>query len=179
MSYYKNMKNKIVFAVIAAIAVLIIGFVISSSSENVKGVSSAGVTNTSAKLYTASLVPSTDTATTTSLYNSDSTDRAIVSTVGYCSSVGTSKTFLTGTGLASWLVQLATSSVGNLGLQGNTNYAASLTLSTSSPWVFVSSTTEPVLNAVGRTWPSGTYLNITFNATNTAACTIGVNTVSL
>lgn len=143
----------------------------------VTGISSPGVNNSSAKLYTSTVAPATNSGTTTSIYNSDGTDRGIIYGVTYCTGVGTSQTYLTGTGLAAFSLVMSTSTSA-VDAKTNANSAFALTIATSSPWEeqFTSSLAN---GAVSGVWPSGTYLNITFNATNTAACTVGVGTVSL
>lgn len=147
--------------------------------QGVKGISSVGASNSDAKIATITMAPLTAAATTTSILNDGGTDRAIESSMAYCTGVGTSKTFLTGAPLASLRVQMATTSVGFLGLRGNTNLASDLTVATSSAWSYVSSSTDTIPQYMGQLWPVNTYLSITFNATNTAACTVGVHYIQL
>lgn len=175
--------NKIFIGVGAVVCLIIglgIGYKLYSNPINLaQGVSTVGATNNTAKLATITMAPLTAGATTTSLFNGDGTDREVTSSVIACTSVGTSQTFTTGSGLASWTLQAATTSVSGLGLNGNTNYAANLTLATSSAWYYQASTTETVPIYVGRVWPTQTYLSFGFNATNTAACTVGVHYINL
>ncbi len=172
-----NTKNTIVSVLV--VLLLGIGAFLFGTSQNsaVQGVSQAGVINSSAKLYSTSMAPATASATSTSILNTDSTDRGIIFGVTSCSAVGTSKTYLTGAGLAALLVNVSTSTSA-IYSNGGATKALSLTIATSSAWEeqFVSS---PANGAVSFVWPTGTYLNFTFNATNTAACTVGVATVSL
>lgn len=177
------MKKYLPFVAFVVILGGITGLYFKNSTINytntIGAVSSVGITNNSAKEFTITMSPATASATTTSLFNSDSTDREITSSVAACNTVGTSLTYLTGAPLAALLLQMSTSTVGNTGLQGNTNYASNLTIATSSAWSYQASTTEATPTYVGRVWPAGTYLNITFNATNTAQCTVGVRVLSL
>jgi len=145
----------------------------------VQGVSPAGSTGSTQKLYTIDVAPAT--ATSTFLFNTDGTDRAVTDVLAYCTSVGTSKTGFTGTGLANWNVTAATTSVNTVPVLSavNTNYLTNTNISTSSAWSYFSSSTMATANDMTRVWPTGTYLMFSFNATNTAACTIGVRTVSL
>lgn len=139
--------------------------------------SPVGTTNNSAKIATVVAVPSTVAATTSSILNNGGYDRSIRGAFAYCTGVGTSYTYLTGAPLAAWTIQMSTSTVG-IDAKTNTNYPASFTLATSSPWDWESYLGTSATDA-NLVWPSGTYLNMTFNATNTAACTIGVDYLSL
>lgn len=175
------MTKKIIYSAVGVILLVCAFFVgksFGTADQFAGATSTTGATNTTAKLYSIAMAPATDSASTTSLYNGDSVDRGIIQSVAFCTGVGTSKTYLTGTGLASWTLQMSTSTA-SVDAKANTNYASNLTLATSSAWVEVASTTYAVLGATGLVWPTGTYLNITFNATNTAACTVGVSAVSL
>jgi hypothetical protein len=174
-------------SIIGAVALVLVGFAVGYGVFGNKvtvieqigqAVSVAGVTNSTARL--ASVVaapPTTATATTTSLYNGDGVDRAITDAFAYCTGVGTSRTYLTGAGLAALTVQMSTSTIAG-DAKRNTNYPATFTVATSSAWAWENylGTSATDMNLV---WPSATYLNITFNATNTAACTIGVHYLSL
>lgn len=175
----KNTTNILLVVAIIAIAGL---YFIVRTNNLVQGVSTGGSISNSAKIAAISSVPSTATATSTSLFNGDGTDRGIIDSFAFCTNTGTSKTYLTGAGLLAWVVQMATSSTdgsGTTGLQGNTNYVSNNTISTSSPWSYNATTTNPVLGDVTRIWPAGTYLNVVYNATNTASCTSGVRYLSL
>ncbi len=172
-------STKIVGGIV--LALVVIGAYIfprSSVTTVVQGNSSVGASNSDAKIATITMAPLTAAATTTSILNTFGTDLVIESSMAYCTGVGTSKTFLTGAPLASLQLQMATTSVGFLGLQGNTNFAANLLIATSSVTAYTASSTEGT-TIYGRLWPANTYLSITFNATNTAACTTGVNVKQL
>jgi hypothetical protein len=123
---------------------------------------------------------SSGTATSTSIYNSDQNDRIIDSSFVSCSGVGTSRTAYTGAGLAALTLRAATTTADSPATLTNTNYAVNYaSISTSTPWSYTTSSTEPVLGVYGRVWPSGTYLTFTANATNTATCVVGVNYVAM
>lgn len=174
------MKNYIIALGVVALVVLgIAGLRYPIQIQSFGAVSAVNTVANTAKLATINMVPSTASATTTSILNPDSSDREISSSVVSCTGVGTSQTPLTGTGLAALTVQMSTSSTASINATGNTNYAANLIVSTSSSYSFQSSTTEPVSSSVSRLWPAGTYLNISFNATNTAICTVGVHYLAL
>jgi hypothetical protein len=143
-----------------------------------QAVSSAGVSNTTARIASVTVAPALTAGTTTSIYNGSGVDRLVQDSFVACTGVGTSQTYLTGAGLAAWTLQMSTSSSA-LDAKTNTNYVANITVATSSAWSYVASSTEGVLQYVSRIWPTATYLNITFNATNTAACTVGASYLSL
>lgn len=177
----KNLTN-ILLVVLIVLSVGLYFHSPKSTAQFTAGVtSSAGVTNSTAKLFSVTMSPSVASATTTSLLNSDSTDRMITGNILGCTGVGNSQAYLTGAGLLTggWALQFSTSTVGSTGLQGNLNYAGNISIATSSAWLQQASSTLGVLGAVGLVWPASTYLNFTFNATNTAACTIGVSAISL
>lgn len=176
-------QNKILYGVIVVVA-MVIAFLFGQGfgggdTTYVQGISAASTTNSSAKMYTLTVAPSTAAATTSSLLNTDGTDRGIIGAVAFCTSVGTSQTFSTGAGLTSWTLQAATGTTPGLGLQGNTNYAVNFTLGTTTSNSFTGTTTQTFYSYVQGIWPTGTYLHWLFNATNTAACTVGVSTISL
>lgn len=163
--------------ILLVVAVLLIGGLYLKGNEisymNVGTVSSpVSSTFSTAKVAQVNLFP-TIAATTTGLLNTDSSDRYIESTYVACSGVGTSQVGYTGAGLTStgWLFNVAT---------GTTQAPASITNSnkwstsipTSTPDAYVASTTA---QSLWRVWPTGTYLNFEFNATNTAACTVGAH----
>ena len=175
------MKNNITNILLVVLIALCVGLYFKSSVHNysVQGISSTSVTNNTARSYSITVAPATASATTTSLINTDATDRAITSSFAVCTAVGNSFTFTSGAALTSWLLQMSTSTVSGLGLQGNTNFAASLTLATTTAWMPYTASTTPGVTPSYFVWPSGIALNMTFNATNTAACTIGVTALSL
>lgn len=142
--------------------------------------STTGVLNTTAKRATVSLNPTT--ATTTSIYNGDSTDRMVLASYAGCTRANvTVKSYTVGAGLSSANVKSATtSSSGSVtGLTGNTNYVTNIDIATSSEVAYVASTTEPVLSAYGRVWPTGTYLTFLVNGTSTMSCTFGVDYINI
>lgn len=142
----------------------------------------AGTTFNTAKVAQVNITPSTGSATSSSILNSDATDRYITNSYVACNTVGTSLTAYTGAGLTSagWLWRMATTAAAITGAlaDSNTNYASNAPLSTSTAVSFIASSTEGVLTGNSRIWPTGTYLTIQPNATNTAVCTAGVYYIS-
>ena len=139
--------------------------------------SPAGSTFSSAKIATVSMVPATGSATSSSILNTDSSDRWVEDFVVSCSGIGTSQGFITGGGLATngWGVNFGTTSVASQGNQGNAN-TTFVNLATSSPHAYnVEGVSTTTVTGLKRLWASGSYMTYTFNATNTASCIVGVN----
>jgi hypothetical protein len=133
--------------------------------------SPVGTTFNTDKVAAVDMSPLTANATTTYLYNSDASDRIITDGFGSCGGVGTSGAAQGGAGgLAALVITMGTSSVGTGNLP--TTLAGTFTIATSAPEAYTATTTFTQVAA--RRWPSATYLGISFNATNTAACIVGV-----
>lgn len=145
--------------------------------EQVGSVSDVGTVNSSARLASVVMEPATASATTTAVYN-NGPDRFIESSFVACTGVGTSKTPLTGAGLAQLQITLATST-SLLKSTAGYNSASILTVATSSPYLYQASTTASSIGTVGLIWPASTYMNFGFNATNTANCTVGVHYLNM
>lgn len=147
--------------------------------------SSVGVQSSTAKWYSIAWTPSlvgsqsNGAATTTSLYNGDSVDRIIQDVTYSCSGIGTSRTAYTGAALAALVFTAATTSTANPASIVTTNAVLNTTVATSSAELYIASTTPGLTtSAFVRRWAAGSYLTFAANATNTAACTIGVHTIS-
>lgn len=171
------MSNKQIVSLVAAIVLLGAGVYWFTRDEALTSIStSTSQTFSSAKIAEVGFAPTTASATTSAvLYNSDSTDRIIESWYAACSGVGTSQTYLTGTGLASLTFTFGTTTNTSNSNPASTANVAVLTIATSTADSYTASSTNPFPNPVGRTWASGTYLLINANATNTASCVAGVH----
>jgi len=162
------------------IAVFIIGLIAIGAyfypkvNQMMKTGSAVGTTFNSAKVAAINMTISTGTATSSSLYNSDGSDRYIIDAFSVCSGVATSYTAYTGTGLASLNWKMATTSTSAPAILTNTNYVANMNMATTTSVAMASSTVGDLATG-NRTWAAGTYLTIQPNATNTAACTAGVH----
>ena len=147
-------------------------------AQQVAGTSPTGTTYNTAKFAAAviSLASAGANGTSTSLYNGDANDRYVSSAKIGCEGVGTSKTAYTGTGLAALTYTIGTSSTAAPAtFTGFANIANAVTLATATVDVLVaSSTTATATSTLATIWPAGSYMTFTFNATNTAACTVGV-----
>lgn len=137
--------------------------------------SPAGTTFSSAKVAQINVTPSSSSATTTSIQNTDASDRIIEGSFVSCTTAG-SVFAQTAAGVAAWTWKMGTTSTANPAILSNTNLAADLTVATSSTQdSYLSSTTNPVL-PISRRWQAGSYLTIETNATSSsAACTVGVH----
>ncbi len=170
------MNNKNIYiGIIVAILIGVGGYFFPKSvgNEGLVGTvgSSVGTTFNTAKVAQVNLNP-TIAATTTGILNTDGTDRYIESTYYICSGVGTSQTGYTGAGLANLLLNIATGTTQTLASSITNANKWSTQVSTSTPDSYVASTTA---QSLWRVWPTATYLNFEFNATNTAACSVGVH----
>lgn len=181
-------KSFIAFGVVAGIFGLAAFFGFSPYGkeivQQIAGTSTAGGTFNNAKFAGIAVSPADvgSNATTSSLYNADANDRYIVRTNVGCENVGTSKTAYTGAGLSALTLTIATSSAANPATGGDmsANTLTAITIGTSTAFFAMSSSTTGVNGAVGTNkisniWAAGTYLSGQFNATNTAACTWGVD----
>lgn len=166
-----------VFGVVALFVAIFIGRYfgpVYTNTTQVNAVTSpVGTTFNSAKVAQINITPSTASATSTGVLNTDSYDRYIEAMYGACSGVGTSLTAYTGAGLASLglTVTAATGTTAAPNTITNTNSFV-MTVATTTVDSFASTTSATNLS---RVWATGSYLNFAFNATNTAACTVGVH----
>lgn len=137
---------------------------------------STGTTFNTMKLASIVFTPATGSATSTSILNTDSSDRKIQNFFYDCSSVGTSFTAYTGGGLVSdgVIFSFATTSTAAPATPQTTN-AINLRVATTTPDSYNTigtATTTPT--ALQRVWAAGSYGTISSNATNTASCVVGV-----
>lgn len=163
---------KILTNILLGILILMVAYSVFFRTTTAFG-SATGTTFNDSKVATIVFTPGTS-ATSTSILNTDASDRKIESFKYDCSGVGTSLTAYTGAGLASLVFTAATSSTASPAVNNNTN-TIPLTVSTSTVDSFNTvggATTTPALN---RVWAAGSYMNFYSNATNTASCIIGVS----
>ncbi len=139
--------------------------------------SAVGTTFNTAKVAAVNMSLATAAATTSSVYNGDSSDRIILDLFASCSGVGASKTAYTGAGLLALTISAATTSTSAPANVTNSNLvfgASGTTIATSTPDAYSANTTFTA-GAFLRRWASGSYLSFFSNATNTAACTVGAH----
>lgn len=137
-----------------------------------------GSTFTNGKIAAVVMAPLAASATSTSIQN-NSGSPIFVASFGFagCTGTGSSYTYpnTNATGLANLLIQAATTSVANQGLQGNTNYALNMVVPTSTSPMQTSSSTPP---AMAGFWDTGTYMTFTWNATSTLNCVIELDAIN-
>jgi len=108
-----------------------------------------------------------------SLYNADSQDRIVESVSYFYDALAT-----VSTSTAAMTLQAATSSSATT-LGSNTNYVLSTTVATSTPVLYVASTTPGLTGTnANRIWKAGSYLNFFSNATTSSSQVIKVNYIA-
>ena len=168
-----NMKNYIIAGIVGVILGFVLATVLSTGSDKTGAVSPNGTYNNTTGYAQITFTPSTSTST--SILNSGASDRAVIAEYGFCSSIGTSYTYSSGAGLATWTLQSATTSSANAGFLGNTNYLFNTTVATGTATGLYYASSTGASSVVAYIWPVGTYLTFGFNATNTASCSLGVS----
>lgn len=176
------MNKKIVSTILAiVITVAIVGayhYPKSEESVSLAG-STAGSVFNSAKFAGVVVDLSTPGAngTSTSILNSDASDRFISGFRVGCNGVATSRTAYTGVILDALKLTIGTSTdSAPATFTGFANVTTGYTLGTSSPVLIVASTTpQTATSSLAARWPSNSYVTFTVNATNTAVCTFGVD----
>lgn len=171
--------NKIIIAVLAVLILSGLGaWYWHSQHSQLAGASPSGATFGDSKqaAVVVNLANPGANGTSTSLLNTDSNDRYVTSVELGCENVGTSLTAYTGTGLANLLLSVGTTTTAApASFNGFANVAQNIKLSTSTVNLEVSSTTLALAtSSLAAVWPTNTYMTFFFNATNTAACTVGV-----
>ncbi len=168
-----------VLAVIITVAILGAYHYPKLDQSNAAAGSSAGSVFNSAKFagVVVDLSSAGANGTSTSILNSDSSDRFISGWRLGCNGVGTSRTAYTGANLDSLKVTVGTSTdSAPATFLGFANVATNYSLPTTTVSLIVaSSTTQTASSSLAARWPSGSYATFSFNATNTAVCTIGVD----
>ncbi len=176
------MTNKLVLAGVgAAILLGIAGLflphsqIVNRTEQIIAAGSPAGSVFNSAKVAAINMAPSTGSATSSSIFNGDSSDRIVTDGFAACSGIGTSQTAYTGAGLANLVLKAATTSASGAANVGNNGpLTVIIATSTASDFNVASSTYVSTAGFIQR-WAAGSYMTFSFNATNTAACTVGVH----
>lgn len=176
------MRNKIIIGIVIAVLVgTVLGYTL-SHKVSLGTISPAGTTNTSGKYYSQTFSLATASATTTSILNASGFDLAVRAVDVMCQGMGSSKTAYTGAGLANLIIKIATSSTNAITkdvADVNTNYLANITIGTTTLDSYQASSTEGIIPSTTRIIPNGAYAIISSNATNTAACSVGLSVMSL
>ena len=194
------MKTKIIISLVLAVvigAAIIGAYYYPVATHPAGSTTTAGGTFTSAKIAAISFAPATASATSSSILNPFGADVYVTSAFLGCENATTTYTAYTGAGLSNWIVRAATTSTAAPATVSNTNYLANFIIATgttaagtagyttlliSSSTIATSSNPMNFNQALGTAyqflWPSGTYMTIWSNATNTAQCTVGVHVFS-
>ena len=175
------MKNTLIgIVVVGAVLGTIAFFNVSPFRSAVQSAfgSAAGSTFSTAKFagVVVSLTTAGASATSTSILNTDAYDRYVSEFKVGCEKVGTSYVANTGAGLASWQISVGTTTTASpAAFSSFAAVATNFVLSTSSTNVLAASSTLATGSQNATIWPTNTYMTFAFNATNTAACTVGVS----
>ena len=133
--------------------------------------SPAGTTFSNAKIAEVAMAPTSATATSTSIRNSDASDRYVLDAGVFCSGL-TTMFGLTNSGLSTfqWYAGTTSSAAPTTSIAGNLLLAMNVTVATSSAVGFTATSTYT--NANSRVWSAGSYMTFQTNGTSTAAsCT--------
>ncbi len=166
--------------VVAALAGLIVGHSFWSTQQHLAGTSPSGSTFASAKFAAVAINVANTGAngTSTSILNTDTNDRYVSAFKLGCSGIGNPLTAYTGAGLASWKVQIGTTSTA-APVSFSSNIAISNTgfvIGTSTTNIMIASSTLLIATSSYATlWPANTYMTFFFNATTTGTCSIGLD----
>ncbi len=167
------MTKNIISGIVTGVVGVIIGLVLSlvfTPQASVQGVSSSGSSFSTRKTASVTISPSSLSATSTAILNTDATDRLVTDGFAACTSVASQPA------VSTWILQAATTSAAT-GAFTNTSYALNISIATTSAIAYTASSSYGF--DAYRYWATGTYMTFMFNASNTAACTVGVNYVPL
>ena len=151
-----------------------------SNVEQIAGASPSGSTFGTAKYAGVAINAASPGAngTSTSILNTDANDRYPTAIRLGCEGLGTSKTAYTGAGLSALQLSIGTSSTAAPAvIPGTLVSGAAVTIATATPQ-FELNTVVTSSSLGGAVWPTNTYMTFWLNATNTAACTVGVDYVA-
>ncbi len=178
------MKNS-TKVLITLVCVAILGvavYLFKGPTDNAVATSPAGSTFSTGKSYgvAINLASAGTNGTSTSITNNDASDRYVTGFRVACENVGTSKTAYTGTGLASLQLSIGTTtSAAPATFSSVFPVALNYVISTSTVNVVVaSSTTQTATSSNAMVWPMGISMTFATNATNTAVCTVAVDTLA-
>jgi hypothetical protein len=167
--------------VISFVVGLLVGFFVYALlhpaviTQTTAGASPTGSTFTTAKFaaVTINLANTGQNGTSTSIINTDTNSRYVSSVKVGCTGVGTSLTAGNGTGLASLQLSIGTTSTSNpVSFVSGNPVVSGMVIATTTSNYFISSSTSGLTN--GSIWGAGMPMTFSWNATNTAVCTEGV-----
>jgi hypothetical protein len=170
-------NNKGIYGLVALVAAAIFGVFFFTGNDDAVTASPEGATFNTAKVAAIVMAPNSNAASSTSILNSDANDRIVTDSFVTCNSFGTSPSSANASAVT---VKAATTTVASLGLQGNANFAANFTFSTSTLNVYSATSTEGVITGTSRVWPAGKYMTYNLTATSTAGvCVVGSHYLAL
>lgn len=168
----QNFLGAAVAGLLAAVVVLHFAPVQTVTNTVTTAGSSAGTTFNTAKTAAIVFAPVSNAASSTSVYNGDSSDRIIKDAHITC----TGANFTAANSIAQVTFQAATTSGTTQGVAGNPRLALSTTVATSAAEVYVATSS---MNTIARRWNSGSYLTFNTNATSTGlSCVVGVDYIA-
>ncbi len=169
------MENKtLVGGVLLALVLSVIGIFtpVSKVVTQIVSGSAGGSTFNTAKTAAIVFAPVSNSASSTSVYNGDSSDRIIKDAHITC----TGANFTAGQALSSVIFSAATTSATSNGLKSNPNLALYVAVSSSTPELYVASSSQ---GTIARRWNAGSYLTFLTNATSTGeSCVVGVDYIA-
>lgn len=172
-----NKKYILGLVLVGIVAITALFFPKYQTSPIASGTSStSGTVNNTAKI--ASIAMALSTGTSSSILNTDATDRIVESGFYSCDNLTTVLNPYNGAGLAALSFEVATTSAAASSATAVTNGNAAFksTVATSSSYGFVASSTYAV--PFPRVWAAGSYMTFWSNATTTASCTIGLHYIN-
>ena len=167
------MKNILItVALVVAIALGVGAYFYPESVQSLG--SAAGTQFGTAKIAQVNINPQSRTSTSTSLYNSDQSDRYVTDAVVSCSGL-TSMAGATGAGVATfnWTAATTSAAAPTASIATAPFAAMQVSLGTSTAYNMIATSTYTA--PWGRIWRAGEYMTFQTNATSsTATCTVGV-----
>lgn len=169
------MSGKSFFIGLVVILALTLGVVGGLKGDSFFGTASpTGSTFNTAKVAAVVMTPSSNTATSSSILNSDVGDRIVLDGFVSCPVVG-SPLLYDGTGPATWVWTAATTSTAAPALFTSTVLAAMKLAVTTSTSADSYGATTTYTNTNARRWNAGSYMTFQPLGTTTATCVVGVH----
>lgn len=168
--------NKFTYTIVGVLILglgILIGHSFWGQTKLTVGTNAVGTIATTAKEATIIYSLASQSSTSTSILNTDSTDRIILATYQSCQNLGSSFSPVTGSGITNLIIQAATTSTAAPVLLGNSNLIMSSIVATTTTSFELVSTSTTASSEISRIWASNSYLTFNTNATNTAICLVG------
>ena len=173
-------KSFLAFAVVGAVAGLVAFFGLSPFGKEVVqqiAGSSTGTTFNTAKVAAVVMSPTTSSATSTSILNTDASDRIILDNFVSCAGATTTAFGADSLGLATWKWGAATTSgaAPQPSILNSVNAAMNINVATGTYDAYTASSTYTAVYT--RRWAAGSYLTFQTNGTTTPSlsCVAGVH----